>query len=185
MNLECPIAPAPELTVLAQSESQLSGDVRCILDFLLELHIPCNVESLWMQVSSNLSQVIPSAFTACNQVSLGGRRISTFYTSRPYEGINEMQQIAHKHFYEHVLFIRYIETRKSRAYKLSDFLTKKQVNRLEGLYQKTLRMMGLEDQMLILLPVPSTSAAESQNQDVVQSIALRRSIVLGSKRQRQ
>lgn len=152
-----------------------TGDVRRILDFLLDLHTPHTVETLWAQVSSTLPQVIPSAFTACNQVNTRGRKIFSFYTSRPYEGLDEMPEIAYRYFHEHILFTRYVHTHDGGAYKLSDFLTESQVHNLEGLYQQTLRVMGMEDQMVVFLPTISISAnGISQNYGTVKAISLHR-----------
>jgi DNA-binding CsgD family transcriptional regulator len=153
-----------------------TGDVRRILDFLLELHIPSDVETLWTSTSSKLPQVIPSAFTACNQVNIGGRRVFNFYTSRPHHGLNEMQEVAYQYFHEHVLVTRYLQARDGKAYKLSDFLTENQVHNLEGLYQQTLRLMGMEDQMAIFLPTTSVSiTGTSHSKETVEAVSLHRS----------
>lgn len=155
--------------------SLTTGDVRRILDFLLELHIPCNLESLSTQVVKALPEVIPALEALCSQVNFSSYRVFAYYTSRSNKPLGEMEQIAHHHFNEHVLVTHYFQTGDGKAYKISDFLTESELHRLEGLYQKALRPRGIEDSLALFLGDPySTSMSSIHNQGDIQVVSLHR-----------
>lgn len=143
--------------------SLTTGDVRRILDFLLELHTPCNLETLPNRISTRLSQVIPSVLTGTSQVNFRELRVSVDNTSRP-QNLDELEPVFHKHFHQHPFLTQYAQLNHGQAYRISDFLSENQLHCSEGLYQLVMRPLGLEDQMAIFLPTLSTSGGEGKFQ---------------------
>jgi hypothetical protein len=61
-------------------------------------------------------------------------------------------EVANQNFKEHPFAGYYLRTGDGTARFLSDFVTENQLYCLEGLYQQYLRPLGIEDQMLMVLP---------------------------------
>ncbi|NEQ25536.1 MAG: helix-turn-helix transcriptional regulator [Microcoleus sp. SIO2G3] len=57
-----------------------------------------------------------------------------------------------QHFHEHPHQMHYLKTHDCQAHKISDFLSEKQLHQREGLYQKFLRPMNVEEQMTLIFP---------------------------------
>ncbi|XQQ05170.1 MAG: response regulator transcription factor [Leptolyngbya sp. IPPAS B-1204] len=129
-----------------------SADFRSILKFLQELHISYNLETFSAQIVSLLPQVVPSELISCHSINFMKRKFSYLASSHPVEEEQlGIAQISHKHFHEHPLLRHYLQTGNSNACKISDLLSENQLHRLEGLYQNAMRLLGLEDQMSIVL----------------------------------
>ena len=141
-----------------------NADIKSILKFIQELHIPCSLEAFTERVISILPQVVPSDFTVYCFTNFQKRSISS-YTSHPVDRLQH-EQVAHEHFYEHPLVVNYLRTGDGKAYKISDFLSSSQLYALEGLYQKVLRPLGLEDQMAMYLPNSPGTNAQKKLADV-------------------
>lgn len=137
------------------------GDVRCMLQFLQELHTLCNLEAFPQQVLSALPKVVPSEYTGCSPTNFHQAKLSL--SSLPSEaGTLQRQtaeQVAQQSFFEHPFVNYYLQTNDGSAYAVSDFLTEVELHRLEGLYQSILRPVGMEEQINLVLPVSATEAS--------------------------
>jgi DNA-binding CsgD family transcriptional regulator len=81
---------------------------------------------------------------------------------------DELKKIASLYFYEHPIAQYYLETGDDTAHKISDFLSESQLYRLEGLYQKFLRPLCMEDKMILVVQNSSKTTTKnrvSRNQD--------------------
>ncbi|MBE9050356.1 hypothetical protein IQ243_08025 [Nostocales cyanobacterium LEGE 11386] len=134
-------------------------DVRLMQHFLQELHTLCNLEMLATKVISALPQVVGSDVTVWSPANFPQHRILPWITSRKFDSpmLEEVEQTANSHFYEHPLVRYYLETNDGRAYKISDFLCEQELHHLEGLYHRFLHLIDAEEQMILVLPIASAS----------------------------
>jgi DNA-binding CsgD family transcriptional regulator len=142
-------------------------DLKSILRFQQELYISCNIEVFSKKVISTLPKVISSELTVWSTISFQERRVS-FVTTPITVNDDELAKIASLYFYEHPTVQYYSQTGDSTAHKISDFLSESQLYRLEGLYQKLLRPLCMEDQMVLVVQNSLKTTAKSgvsKNQD--------------------
>jgi DNA-binding CsgD family transcriptional regulator len=150
-----------------------NADVKGILKFLQELLVPCTVETLPEQIFSALPKLVPSELTSWTVTSFQKREIVAGWTS--VDDVDQYFRVANQHMDEHPFTQHYFQTRDGKARSLSDFISREQLYRLEGLYQQTLRPLGMEEQIVTVLPTPSNannckSLLQSQGEAVVMAI---------------
>lgn len=152
------------------------GDVRCMLQFLQELHTLCDLEAFPQRVLSALPKVVASEFTGCSPTNFHQARLC-LSSLPPEAGALQRQnaeQVAHQNFFEHPFVNHYLQTNDGSAHAVSDFLSETELHRLEGLYQSILRPVGMEEQINMVLPVSATEATVlPESEDMV--ITLHRS----------
>jgi len=76
----------------------------------------------------------------------------------PESQLSKFKRVADQNFLENPLVNNYLQTGSRQAHKVSDFLSERQLHCLEGFYQQCLQPLGMEDQMVMILTVVSTSA---------------------------
>jgi DNA-binding CsgD family transcriptional regulator len=155
-----------------------NADLKSILKVLQKLMIPCDLETFPTQAIAALPQVVRSDFTCWTPTNFSRRKLLWATTSSNEPAATKFLEVANRHFEEHPFGSYYFRTGDGTAHKLTDFLARNQIQRLEGLYQKTLRPLGLEDQMVTVLPNASAISSHptglnNQEEDIV--IALHRS----------
>ncbi len=127
-----------------------SADFKSILRFQQELYISCNVEDFPLKVISTLREIIPSEFTIWSMTNFHEPRLSQIII--PSVKIDdELEKTAHLYFHEHPIAQYYLKTGDGTAHKISDFLSENEFYRLEGLYHKYLRPLGMSDQMVLVV----------------------------------
>lgn len=139
--------------------------------------IPCDLKTFPTQAIAALPQLVRSDFTCWIPTNFSRRKL-LWATSSNNPAAEVVLEVGNRHFEEHPFGPYYFRTGNGRAHKLTDFLDRNQLQRLEGLYQKTLRPLGLEDQMVTVLPNASAisnhpTGLNNQKEDIV--IALHRS----------
>lgn len=142
-------------------------DLKTILKFQQELYISCNVEAFPLKVISTLPKVIPSELTLWSMTNFYEPRLS-FVTNPNVVSCEELSKIPSLYFYEHPIVQYYLDTGDGTAHKISDFLSENQLYHLEGLYQKHLRLLCMEDQMSLIVKnydETSTKSGVSINQE--------------------
>ena len=142
-------------------------DLKSILKFQQELYTSCNVEAFPLKVISTLPKVIPSELTIWSVTNFYEPKLS-FVTSPNVLNYDELAKITKLYFYEHPIAQYYLRTGDGKAHKISDFLSENQLYNLEGLYQKHLRPLCMEDQMVLIVKnynETSTKSGVSINQE--------------------
>lgn len=140
-------------------------DLRSILKFCQKLLTPCSLEAFPNQVLSDLAQVVPGEILSYVEVNFHNRSVSTVASSLGADSslaYEEIEQTAHHHFHEHPLVEHYLQTQDGSPYKISDFLSERELHRLTGLYEQFLQPLGMEDQLAMMLAVPSGAAIQGR-----------------------
>ncbi|BAZ09480.1 transcriptional regulator [Calothrix sp. NIES-4071] len=142
-------------------------DLKSILIFQQELYVSCNVEAFSKKIISILPKVIPSELTIWSITNFYEPRLS-FVTYPNVVSYEELAKTTQLYFYEHPIAQYYLRTGDGKAHKISDFLSENQLYYLEGLYQKHLRPLCMEDQMVLVVKnynETSTKSGVSINQE--------------------
>ena len=154
-----------------------SQDLGSALKFLNKLHILCDEKSLPSHVISILPEVLPGEFFSYSTIDLASQEMNFLASSIPnVEEKLGIVQVANEYVRnnrsseEHPVIHHYLKTGNGKASILSDFSSKQQVDHLEGLYQMSMRLLALEDLMMIFLPVDSTPTLASQQQNPQQKL---------------
>jgi DNA-binding CsgD family transcriptional regulator len=140
------------------------ADLQRVATFIQKLHSPCSLKDLPTRVLSNIETVISSELTFYSSLNLPTQTLAsaqTFPLLDPAE-IERIKRVAHQHFYTHPMVSNFAQTRDGTAHAISDFISSSQLYRLEGVYQQFLRPLEAEDQMGIVLSIPSDNAIERQ-----------------------
>ncbi|QYO66870.1 response regulator transcription factor [Leptolyngbya sp. 7M] len=159
------VAPIISQTMTILTNSDLHG----IFKFLQRLHTLCDQASLPSHVISILPEVLPGEFLSYLIIDLESQEVKFLASSIPnVEEDLGIKKVADDYVKknrspeEHPIIHHYLKTGNGRAFMLSDFSSRQQVDSLEGLYQMSMRLLGLEDLMMIFLPVDSTPTPESK-----------------------
>lgn len=151
-----------------------SRDLRSILSFLQELHTLCNLETLPDRVISTLPKVIGSELTGWSPTNFRNRKIlaESSYSAQQVGSLTsqQAQEIGNRYFAKHPLVGHYVKTHDGSAHTISDFLSEEELHRLEELYQYFLRPLGMEEQMITVLPltqIVEPTLATNSTQDIV------------------
>ncbi len=75
----------------------------------------------------------------------------------------EMERTMYQNFGSHPIVDNMPQT-LTGAHKISDFVTQQQLHQFEGLYQQFLRLLELEDQMILFLPNPNPDSWQNLSQ---------------------
>jgi DNA-binding CsgD family transcriptional regulator len=68
-----------------------------------------------------------------------------------------MESVVEQYFGEHPI-VQYLPQTLTGAYKISDFISTNQLHSLDGLYQQYLKLLDIEDQMVLFLPDDHSSS---------------------------
>lgn len=129
-------------------------DLKSILQFQQKVYNFCNLETFPNHVLSILPSVVPSDTHFFALVNYQKATVSSVCPPRHLTS-PEVNRVGNKYFYEHPLVQHYLRTRNPKAYKISDFLSENEFHRLEGVYWQFIYPMGMQDEMLIVLPTYS------------------------------
>lgn len=128
-------------------------DLKSILKFQQELMIPCDLETFPTQVITALPQLLSADLACCTPTNFASGKIQSTQASRGLNiNMEPFNEVANQNFKEHPFAGYYLRTGDGTAHFLSDFVTEDQLYCLEGLYQQYLQPLGIEDQMLMVLP---------------------------------
>lgn len=138
-----------------------SADIQQMQHYIHELYTLCDLETLATKVISVLPEVVASDLVVWSPANFSQHRIlPAVIKDLDSLALEEVEQTAYHHFYEHPLARHYVETHDARAYKISDFLSSSELHQLEGLYHGFLRLVDAEEQMIVVLPTASTDTLD-------------------------
>ncbi|MEO1395906.1 MAG: helix-turn-helix transcriptional regulator [Cyanobacteria bacterium J06634_5] len=140
-------------------------DVRKILNFLENLHTLTDLPSLGPRVISSLPQVIGSALTSWSPTIFPTHEVSGSVLSKQIGDLPQSaEQIAKQRFLEHPVVEYYLRTGDGSAHTLADFVSERELHRLEGIYQSILRSINIEEQLITVLPIPESEKIDLSSQ---------------------
>jgi DNA-binding CsgD family transcriptional regulator len=131
-----------------------SRDVKRLVTFLEGAYAVHDLDALIEYVIHGLPALIPSAITSYNEINPRRRRIVWRDNPGVTLGWPAGRLAFERHMLDHPLIAYYRRTGHGGAYKISDFVTRRQFHRL-ALYQEFFRHLdGGEYQMCVALPAP-------------------------------
>ncbi|MBF2046060.1 MAG: hypothetical protein IGS54_01450 [Elainella sp. C42_A2020_010] len=140
--------------------AQLSAqDYEQLLIFLHGLYAPDSLDNWPIHLPVQVSKLVAADISGCCKINFPQSQFidGTSIPKMPHEQILE---VSNQYLHEHPFATHYLETRDCRAYKLSDFVTEPQLHRMEGVYQKFLRPMGMEEQLKLTLPDDNSNTVD-------------------------
>lgn len=111
------------------------------------------------------SSYIPTTISNLVQVDIAGHCTIDFMQQKFLDGVlfptfPVSPDVMNQYFHEHPHQMHYSKSGDCQARKISDFLTEKQLHQREGLYQKFLRPMQMEEQMTLVFPRPNSKTVD-------------------------
>jgi DNA-binding CsgD family transcriptional regulator len=127
------------------------ADSSALLDFLQQCYEMRDLCAFRKHIVSAIQTLVPSEITTYNEIDPQTQRVS--WVEHPVNVLNfpDSQNIFAQHVAEHPLVNNYARTGDDRVLKISDFLSLTRLRKL-ALYQDFYRRVGVEDQMVIVLP---------------------------------
>ncbi len=132
-------------------ESLSLNDTQNLHQSIQKLYTLRNLDTFGVDALLILNQLVPSDIPHLHVTPVRTRQVlHTFLPDFP--GYTpEMERMIHQHFGEHPI-LHHMPQTLNGVYKVSDFISQKKLQCLEGFYQQFLRPFGLEDQMVFFLP---------------------------------
>ena len=121
-------------------------DLQAVTAFLQEAYGQPDLDAFARYTVDALPRVVPAPRVSYNEAH---PRLGTLRAViEPDEGLVRLNA---QQYRDHPMFQRYLATGDGRAYKFSDFLSRRELHATE-MYQTHYRMIGVEHQILICLP---------------------------------
>jgi DNA-binding CsgD family transcriptional regulator len=133
-----------------------SSDLRRVLDVLHDAYRLRNREAFTTHMLCAATALIPADIASYFAID---RTASVFTSTATPEGADDFPgsgEVFLRHVREHPLFINHARVNDGRAYKISDFVTRRALHRLP-LYNEYYRRIGTEYQMAMALPARDAS----------------------------
>ncbi len=132
-------------------ESLTFKDAETLNQSIQKLYTLRNLDTFGVDALTILNQLVPSDLPSFHITYVRTRQSSdTFLPDFP--GFTpEVKKVIYQHFDEHPI-LHHMPQALNGAYKVSDFVSQKEICYLEGFYQQYLRPLHLEDQMTFFLP---------------------------------
>jgi DNA-binding CsgD family transcriptional regulator len=132
-------------------ESLSLKDTQNLHQGIQKLYTLHNLDTFGVEALTILNHLVPSDIPHLHVTPVQTRQVShTFLPDFPGY-TSELEQVIHQHFGEHPI-LHHMPQTLNGVYKVSDFISQKKLQCLEGFYQQFLRPFGLEDQMVLFLP---------------------------------
>jgi hypothetical protein len=130
-------------------EPLTSKDTQTLNQSIQKLYTLRNPDTFGVDTLTILNQLVPSDAPNFHSTCVQIHQIQQKNTFLPdYPGFTpEIERVMHEHFGEHPIAQHMPETLNG-AYKLSDFVSQKELHCFEGLYQQFLKPLGLQEQMV-------------------------------------
>jgi DNA-binding CsgD family transcriptional regulator len=130
------------------------ADLRTLLEFLRRVYATQDLNGFRSQVVSTIGSVVPCEIVGYAEMrpAVEGASHYRFWPPDTHDPARDRRWERHKH--EHPVFTRNQRGGDGRALKVSDFLTRNQFHRL-ALYDEVYRPMGVEDNLVAILPLPA------------------------------
>jgi DNA-binding CsgD family transcriptional regulator len=132
-------------------EELVFSDTESLCQSIRQLYTLRNPDTFGVDALSILNQLVPSEIPCFHVIHTHKLQISRTHLSA-FPGITATQEREmYQHFAEHPI-TRNMPQTLNGAYKISDFLSVRELYSLERLYQSFLRTLSLEDQMILFFP---------------------------------
>jgi DNA-binding CsgD family transcriptional regulator len=127
------------------------GDTQNLCQSIQQLYTLRDLDTFGVDVLLVLNQLVPSDIPCFHIIHSQTLQISRSHLP-DFPGLTIDQEKAMvQHFGEHPITLNMPQTLNG-AYKVSDFVGIKELHRLESVYQKFMRPLSLEDQMILFFP---------------------------------
>jgi DNA-binding CsgD family transcriptional regulator len=132
-------------------EELVFSDTESLCQSIQQLYTLRNLDTFGVDALLVLNQLVPSDIPCFHVIHT--QNLQVFRSHLPdFPGLTAAQEkVIHRYFGEHPI-TRNMPQTLNGAYKVSDFVSQKELHCLEGLYQQFFRPLGLEDQMILSLP---------------------------------
>jgi DNA-binding CsgD family transcriptional regulator len=128
-----------------------SHDHQKLLQALQQLYALRDRETFAVNALTLLNQLVSSDLPSFHTTCVQTKQVSPIFLP-DFPGFTpEIHRVIQQHFGEHPLVQRLPQTLHG-VYQISDFLSRPELHRLEGLYQQFLRPLGTEEQITFFLP---------------------------------
>jgi DNA-binding CsgD family transcriptional regulator len=132
-------------------ENLIDSDVQNLHKSIEKIYGLHDLDAFGVSAILIINQLVPSEIPLFHLTNVGTGHIQDTYLP-DYPGLTpEMISVKKSHLTEHPI-TQHMPEALSGACKISDFTSQKELHRLEGLYQKFLRPLEAEDQMMLFLP---------------------------------
>ena len=128
-----------------------SHDRQRLLQALQQIYALHDLDTFVMNALTILNQLVPSDLPGFHVTSVQTGQVSSIFLP-DFPGLTpELHQVIQQHFGEHPVVQRLPQVLHG-VYQISDFLSRQELHRLEGLYQQFLRQLDVEEQITFFLP---------------------------------
>ena len=110
-----------------------------------------NLDTFGVDALSIVDRLVPSDIPNFHFTCIRTRKITSIFLPSFPGFTPEIERVIHQHFGNHPI-VHHLPKTLHGAYKISDFISRKELDCFEGLYQQYLRPLGVEDQMTFFLP---------------------------------
>jgi DNA-binding CsgD family transcriptional regulator len=130
-------------------EALTQQDFQRILNFVQGLYNVDSLQNFSSYIPTTLSNLIQADFVGYSGLNFMQRQ---FLGGMLFPSFPVQMEVMDQYFHEQPMQMDYLKTRNCQAQKLSDFLSERQLHQREGLYQKFLRPMNMEEIMNVVIP---------------------------------
>ena len=150
-------------------------DTQSLHQGIQKLYTLRNLNTFGVDALSVLNQLVPSDIPTFHITHVQTRQTSDTHLPGFSGFTPEMERVRLQHFDEHPI-VHHMSQALNGAYKLSDFISQKELHCLEGLYQQFLRLLDIEEQMTFFLPhtSPGSWCKLSQTDAILVGFSLHR-----------
>jgi DNA-binding CsgD family transcriptional regulator len=132
-------------------ETLVFKDTQNLHQGIQKLYALQNLDTFGVDTLLIINQLVSSDMPVFHTTEVRTRQISHFFLP-DYPGFTpEMERVIHLHFDEHPI-LHHMPQTLNGAYKISDFMSQKELHCLEGFYQQFLRPLDSEEQIIFFLP---------------------------------
>ncbi len=110
-----------------------------------------NLDTFGVDALSIVDRLVPSNIPNFHVTHIRTRQITSIFLPSFPGFTPEIDRVIDRHFGEHPI-VHHMPQTLNGAYQISDFISRKELDCFEGLYQQYLRPLGVEDQMTFFLP---------------------------------
>ena len=128
-----------------------SVDTRQLHIGIQQLYTLHDLDTFGVNVLTIVDRLVPGDIPEFHLTSLRTRQISSTFLPDFLGFTPAMERVMQTHFGEHPI-AQQMPRMLTGVHKVSDFISRRELHSLEGLYQQFLRLLSTEDQMIFFLP---------------------------------
>jgi DNA-binding CsgD family transcriptional regulator len=126
-------------------------DTRHLHHGIQQIYALHNLDTFGVNALSIVDRLVPGDIPQFHLTSLRTRQVSTTFLP-DFPGFTPaMERVIHQYFGKHPVAQQMPQTLNG-VHQISDFISRRELHGLEGLYQQFLRLLDTEDQMIFFLP---------------------------------